>query len=201
MAQTHLYGEVDVAWRVNDVDDVVLPHGVGGRRLDGDAPLSLELHAVHGGADSVLALNLVDFVDPARVEEHPLRQRRLPRVDVGGDANVAHRREVQRGVGVGGGDGGGIIFWPPVGRRQRSLSRRRRGREERPRSRKEALAVHGGGRRVMRGRDVDQIQLLREVRSVSLGRCCLYIPWQRGTFMEEGAHYKHNKHRAADLGV
>lgn len=45
-------------WRVNDVDVMVVPDGVGSSRLDGDASLSLQLHGVHGGSDPVLSLHL-----------------------------------------------------------------------------------------------------------------------------------------------
>jgi len=45
-------------WCVNDVYVVILPHGVRRSGLDGDAPLSLQLHRVHGGSDAVLPLHL-----------------------------------------------------------------------------------------------------------------------------------------------
>ena len=63
---------------------------VRGGGLDGDALLTLEIHRVHLGADAVLAAHLVDLVDLARVEEDALGERRLARVDVGGDADVAN---------------------------------------------------------------------------------------------------------------
>ncbi len=39
-----LNGEIDVAGCVDDVDVVVLPHGVGCGRLNGDSSLALKLH-------------------------------------------------------------------------------------------------------------------------------------------------------------
>ena len=91
-----LDGEVDVARRVDDVDVVgrelvlrAVPHAVRRGGLDGDALLALEIHRVHLGADAVLAAHLVDLVDPARVEEDALGERRLARVDVRRDADVA----------------------------------------------------------------------------------------------------------------
>lgn len=45
-------------WCVDDVNVVILPHGVRGGGLDGDASLSLQLHGVHGGSDAVLPLHL-----------------------------------------------------------------------------------------------------------------------------------------------
>ena len=94
----HLDGEVDVAGRVDDVDVMVRPLAVGGRRGDGDAALLLELHEVHGGAGVVLAPHLVDAVDPLGVEEDALGQRGLARVDVGADADVASPGEVHHGL-------------------------------------------------------------------------------------------------------
>ena len=67
-----LDGEVDVAGGVDEVDSIVLPLDVGGRRLDGDPPLALEVHGVHGGADAVLAVDLVDRVDLVAIEEDAL---------------------------------------------------------------------------------------------------------------------------------
>jgi hypothetical protein len=99
---THLDGEVHVAGRVNDVDVVAAPVDVGGGRLDGDAPLPLQLHGVHGGAHVVLALDLVHLVDAARVVQDALGQCGLARVDVGGDADVSDLGQV---VHSGGGTG------------------------------------------------------------------------------------------------
>ncbi len=45
----HLDGEVHVAGGVDDVDQRVVPHAGGGGRGDGDAPLLLLDHPVHGG--------------------------------------------------------------------------------------------------------------------------------------------------------
>ncbi len=56
--ESHLDGEVHVAGRVDDVDVGVLPLAVGCRRLDGDAFLSLQIHAVHLGADAIFAAHL-----------------------------------------------------------------------------------------------------------------------------------------------
>ena len=78
--------EVDVAGRVDDVDGVVVPLTGGGGRGDGDAPLLLLGHPVHGGGALV---DLTDLVVLARVVEDPLRRRGLARVDVGHDPDVA----------------------------------------------------------------------------------------------------------------
>ena len=59
------------------------------RPMDGDAALPLQFHVVHGRADAVLALDLVDGVDPLGVEQDPLGQRGLARVDVGRDPDVS----------------------------------------------------------------------------------------------------------------
>ena len=90
--------EVDVSGGVDDVDRVVLvlklPVHVGGSRLNRDALLTLELHRVHLGADARLAADLFDAVDLARVEQNALGQRRLARIDVGRDADVAEHVQV-----------------------------------------------------------------------------------------------------------
>ena len=48
---------------------------------------------VHGRADAVLALDLMDPVDLLAIKEDPLGQRRLARIDVGADADIAHVRD------------------------------------------------------------------------------------------------------------
>ena len=52
-------GEIDVPGGVDDVNRGVLPLAVRRRRFDGDAFLTLQLHAVHLGADPVFAPDLV----------------------------------------------------------------------------------------------------------------------------------------------
>ena len=82
----HLDGEVDVAGRVDDVDPMALPLRGGRRGGDGDAALLLLLHPVHRGRALV---DLADLVRAAGVVEDPLGRRRLARVDVGHDPDVA----------------------------------------------------------------------------------------------------------------
>ena len=61
----------------------------GGRSgRDGDAALLLLLHPVHGRS---AVMHLAHAVDHARIEQDPLRGRRLARIDVGHDADVAVR--------------------------------------------------------------------------------------------------------------
>lgn len=57
--------------------------------LDRNAFLPLKVHGVHLRPHAVLAADIMDGLDAPRVEEDPLRQSRLPRVDVRGDSNVA----------------------------------------------------------------------------------------------------------------
>ncbi len=83
-----LDGEVDVARGVDDVDRVVVPFNLGGGGGDGDAPLALEVHEVHRGAVAA-PFDLLHAVDTAAIVEHPLGQGGLPRIDVGGDADIA----------------------------------------------------------------------------------------------------------------
>ena len=85
-ASLHLYGEVHVAWCVNDVDLVVVPETGGGSGGNGDAALLLLRHPVHRGSTIV---NLTDFVGNTRVKQNALCRRGLSRIDVGHDADVA----------------------------------------------------------------------------------------------------------------
>ena len=87
--------EVNVAGRVDDLEAVllavvgtagVLPEARGGGGRDGHAALLLLHHPVHRRGAVV---HLADLVGFARVVEDALGRRRLARVDVGHDADVA----------------------------------------------------------------------------------------------------------------
>ena len=83
-----LVGEVDVAGRVDEVQDVVLAvlgavveaHGL---RLDGDAALALDIHRIEH-----LRLHL-PLAQAAGHLDEPVGQRRLAVVDMGDDGEVA----------------------------------------------------------------------------------------------------------------
>ena len=85
-AALHLDGEVDVPGGVDQVDLVVFPECRGGSRGDGDAPLLLLLHPVHGGGAVV---HLTDLVADTGVVEDALGRRGLTGIDVCHDADVA----------------------------------------------------------------------------------------------------------------
>ena len=98
-AALHLDGEVDVPWGVDDVEALAVPDRGGGRGGDGDPPLLLLLHPVHGGR---AVMDFADLMALAGVVEDPLRGRGLPGIDVGHDAEVS---VVLDFVGAGHGDG------------------------------------------------------------------------------------------------
>ena len=81
-----LDGEVDVAGSVDDVDPGVAPTAGRRSRRDGDPALLLLDHPVHDGATLV---DLADLVGAARVVQDALGGRRLARVDMGHDPDVA----------------------------------------------------------------------------------------------------------------
>src|SRR3954452_17023813 len=84
-ASLHLHGEVHVPGRIDDVDAVVVPEAGGCRGGDRDAALLLLGHPVHGGR---ALMDLTELVDLLRVEEDPLGDGRLARVDMGDDSDV-----------------------------------------------------------------------------------------------------------------
>ena len=84
----HLIGEVDVAWRIDQVEDVALSirSGVlhaGGLKLDRDAAFTLQFHVVEE-----LLLHVASC-DRAGVLQHPIGQGRFAMVDVGNDAEIS----------------------------------------------------------------------------------------------------------------
>ncbi len=78
--------EIDVPRGVDDVDGVIRP--LAGRRggHDRDPPFPLLLHPVHHRASLV---HLAHPMDPSGIEENPLRQGSLARIDVGRYPDVA----------------------------------------------------------------------------------------------------------------
>ncbi len=85
-APLHLDGEIDVAGRVDQIDRGIAPLDRGGGAGDRDPALPLQFHVVHRGPGVV---DLAHAVDAAGVEQDPLAQRGLARVDVGGNADIA----------------------------------------------------------------------------------------------------------------
>ena len=84
-AALHLDGEVDVPRGVDQVDAVFAPETGGGGRGDGDAPLLLLLHVVHGRGPVV---HLAHPVRDTGVVEDALGGGGLPGVDVRHDPDV-----------------------------------------------------------------------------------------------------------------
>ena len=78
--------EIDVAGRVDQVDRVVLPLAADGGGVNGDSAGGFFGVEVGGG---VAVVDVAHFVGGAGVVEDALRGRRLSRVNVGDDADVA----------------------------------------------------------------------------------------------------------------
>ena len=108
----HLVGEVDVAGRVDQVQDVVdaidLPRQTHVLRLDGDAALALDVHPVE-----VLRAHR-PLVDDAGELQHAVGQRGLAVVDVGDDAEVPNLRRRGEGL-VGEAADGNLLVKPGLG--------------------------------------------------------------------------------------
>ena len=81
-----LDGEVHVSGSIDNVDPMVAPRRGRRRRRDRDAALLLLRHPVHRRGALV---HLAQLVGAAGVVEDPLGRRRLARVDVGHDPDVA----------------------------------------------------------------------------------------------------------------
>ena len=81
----HFCGEIHMARRINNIDLMVLPETSCRRRGNGDPPLLLLLHPVHGGITIVHFANLVAF---ARVIENALSRCGFTRIDMCDDPNI-----------------------------------------------------------------------------------------------------------------
>ena len=83
-----LVGEIDVAGRVDQVEDVVLAVArlvveADGLRLDGDAALALDVHGIEH------LLHHLALLQPAGELDQPVGERRFAVVDVGDDREIA----------------------------------------------------------------------------------------------------------------
>ena len=98
-AAVDLVGEVDVAGRVDQVEDIVLavaravvePHGL---RLDGDAALALDVHGIEHLLDHFARRS-----SPPVELDQPVGERRFAVVDVGDDREIADVFDGRRGHG------------------------------------------------------------------------------------------------------
>ena len=131
----HLIGEVDVAGRVHQVEDVGLavlglvvePHRL---RLDGDAALALDIHRIEHLLDHVARRHRAGGLD------QPVGERRLAVVDMGDDGEIADVVERVRRHAAG--DSRGTPLCPGERPQCRGLSSTSRGSHARPRLRPRA---------------------------------------------------------------
>ena len=72
---------------VDDVDRVAIPFAGNGGRLNGDAALAFLHHEVRGG---VSVMHVAVLVDLSGVEKDSFGRRRLARIDVGDNADIAY---------------------------------------------------------------------------------------------------------------
>ena len=84
-APLDFHREVHVPGRIDNVDAVIVPRAGRGSRGDRDPALLLLGHPVHGGR---ALMDLTELVDLLRVEEDPLCDGRLARVDMRDDPDV-----------------------------------------------------------------------------------------------------------------
>ena len=90
----HVALEARLAGRVDQVDLVALPVDVARRGLDRHGPAVLVLVPVRDGR---ALLDAAEPVDGARLEQHRLDERGLPRPPVSGDGDVADLARLERG--------------------------------------------------------------------------------------------------------
>ena len=82
----NLNRKVHVTGGVDNIDTMPFPETGGSGGGDGNTPLLLLLHPVHG---RIAVVRFTDLVVNARVEQDALRRRRFAGVDMGHDTNVS----------------------------------------------------------------------------------------------------------------
>lgn len=79
-----------MAWRIDDLQEMLAPGRARDRGSDGDAVLSFLGHPIHvGGA----FMHFTNFVQSAGIEQNALGQGRFAGIDMGGDTNVPNALE------------------------------------------------------------------------------------------------------------
>jgi len=91
MVKSDLDGEIDVAGRIDQLNQVFSPRQFGDGGGDGDAVLLLFDQIIHVGRTFV---DLADFVRSTGVVQHPLGQGSFASVYVCGDTDVAHQSKI-----------------------------------------------------------------------------------------------------------
>jgi hypothetical protein len=89
-AALHLSGKVDMSRRIDDVNAMSAPKARHRRRCDRDPALALLFHPVGDGS---AVIHVAQAMRSPSVEQNALGGRRLARVDVGNDANIARALE------------------------------------------------------------------------------------------------------------
>ena len=82
--------EIDMTGGVDNVNAVFAPHARGRCRGDGDSPLALLLHPVHG---RLAVMDFSEAMGAAGVEQDALRASRFSGIDMRHDTDVAHVRQ------------------------------------------------------------------------------------------------------------
>jgi hypothetical protein len=72
-----------MAGGVNDVDFMVAPFTISGRRGNGDTPFFFQFHGIHGSPYTILAFDVMNGMDPLGVIQNSFGQGRFTRIDVG----------------------------------------------------------------------------------------------------------------------
>jgi hypothetical protein len=75
---------------VDDGNRMIEPLDIGSSGLYRDAALPFKLHGVHGGANAVLAFDLVNGMDFFAIVEDTLGQGGFSRINVRTDADITH---------------------------------------------------------------------------------------------------------------
>ena len=74
---------------IDDVDAIISPRTKRCGRLNSDAFFAFQIHGIHRCTNSVLSADLVHVVDTAGIKQNTFGERRLARIYVGRDPNIA----------------------------------------------------------------------------------------------------------------
>ncbi len=81
--------EVDVARRIDDLQNMIGPIDAGDRRLNRDATFLFDRITIHGRADTVATAHFMNLMNTSTIKQNPLSQRGLTRVNVSRDTDVS----------------------------------------------------------------------------------------------------------------
>jgi hypothetical protein len=75
---------------VNNINGMVVPFTMGGRRSNGNASFLFQFHGIHDRTCAVFAPDFIDFMDSVGIKKNPFSKRGFTGINMGTDSNISY---------------------------------------------------------------------------------------------------------------